>query len=54
MLYNFGKCKCLDTGHRNLAVNYQMGDTTIKENDLGVTRTADVKIPEQCSIILHC
>ena len=37
MLLNFGKCKCLHTGHGNLNVNYKMGDTvlgtTIKERD---------------------
>ena len=37
MLLNFGKCKCLHTGHGN----YKMGDTvlgtTVKEKDLGVT-----------------
>ena len=37
MLFNFGKCKCLHTGHRNLNVNYKMGDTvlgtTVKEKD---------------------
>ena len=27
MLFNFGKCKCLHTGHRNLDVIYKMGDT---------------------------
>ena len=26
MLFNFGKCKCLHTGHGNLNVNYEMGD----------------------------
>ena len=35
MLLNFGKCKCLHTGHGNLDVNYKMGDsvlgTTVKE-----------------------
>ena len=35
-MLNFGKCKCLHTGHRNLDVNYNMGDTvlgtTVKEN----------------------
>ena len=42
MLLNFGKCKCLHTGHGNLDVNYKMGDTvlgtTVKYKDLGVTR----------------
>ena len=29
MLLNFGKCKCLHTGHGNLSVNYKMGDTVL-------------------------
>ena len=53
-MLNFGKCKCLHTGHRNLDVNYKMGDdvlgTTVKENDLGVTISADMKVSEQCGI----
>ena len=35
-------------------INYNMGDTvlgtTVKENDLGVTISADMKVPEQCGI----
>ena len=54
MLFNFGKCKCLHTGHGNLNVNYKMGDTvlgtTVKEKDLGVTMSADMKVSEQCGI----
>ena len=54
MLFNFGKCKCLHTGHGNLDVNYKMGDTvlgtTVKEKDLGATISADMKLSEQCSI----
>ena len=54
MLFNFGKCKCLHTGHRNLNVNYKMGDTvlgiTVKEKDLGVTISTDMKVSEQCGI----
>ena len=38
LLFNFGKCKCLHTGHGNLDVNYKMEDivlgTTVKEKDL--------------------
>ena len=53
-LFNFGKCKCLHTGHGNLDVNYKMGDTvlgtTIKEKDLEVTIRADRKVSEQCDI----
>ena len=54
MLFNFGKCKCLHTGHGNLDVNYKMGETvlctTVKEKDLGVTISADMKVSEQCGI----
>ena len=54
MLFNFGKCKCLHTGHGNLNENYKMGDTvlgtTVKEKDLGVTISADLKVSEQCGI----
>ena len=54
MLFNCGKCKCLHTGHGNLNVNYKMGDTvlgtTVKEKDLGVTISADMKVSEQCGI----
>ena len=54
MLLNFGKCKCLHTGHGNLDVNYKMGDTvlgtTVKEKDLGVTISTDMKVSEQCGI----
>ena len=48
MLFNFVKCKCLHTGHGNLNVNYNMEDTilgtTVKEKDLGITRSADMKV----------
>ena len=54
MLFNFGKCKYLHTGHGNLDVNYKMGDTvlgtTVKEKDLGVTINADIRASEQCGI----
>ena len=54
MLFNFGKCKCLHTGHGNLDINYNMGDTvlgtTAKEKDLGITISADMKVSEQCGI----
>ena len=55
MLLNFAKCKCLHTTQGNLDVNYKMGDTvlgtTVKEKDLGVTISADVKVSEQCGIV---
>ena len=51
MLFNLGKCKCLHTGHRNLDVNYHMRDTVpgtiVKEKDLGITISADMKFSEQ-------
>ena len=54
MILNFGKCKCLHTGHGNLDVNYNMGDTvldtTVKEKDLGITISADMNVSEQCGI----
>ena len=54
MLFNFGKCKCLHTGHGNLDVNYKMGytvlGTTVKEKDLRLTISADMKVSEQCGI----
>ena len=47
----FGKGKCLHIGHGKLDVNYKMGDsvlgTTVKEKDLGVTISADMKVSEQ-------
>ena len=54
MLFNFGKGKCLHTGHGNLDINYNMGDTVldtaVKENDLGITISADMKVSEQGGI----
>ena len=54
MLFNLGKYKCLHTGHGNLDLNYKMGDTvldtTVKEKDLGVTISVDMKVSEQCGI----
>ena len=54
MLLNFGKCKCLHTGHGNLDVNYKTGNTvlgtTVKEKDLGFTINAEMKVSEQYGI----
>ena len=50
MLFNYGKCKCLHTGHGNEDAQYTNGDTTVKEKDLGLTISADMKVPEQCAI----
>ena len=55
ILFIFWKCKCLHTGHGNLDVNYKMGYTvlgaTVKEKDLRVTISADIKISEQCGVV---
>ena len=32
MLFNFVKCKCLHAVHRNLDINYNMGDTVLGTN----------------------
>ena len=54
MLFNYGKCKCLHSGHGNEDAQYKMGDTvlntTAKEKDLGLTISADMKVSEQCGI----
>ena len=54
MLLNFGKCKCLHTGHGIENAQYTMGgtvlNTTVKEKDLGLTISADMKVSEQCGI----
>ena len=34
MLFNFGKCRWLHTGHRNLDVNFNMGNTVLGINVL--------------------
>ena len=54
MLFNYGKCKCLHSGHGNEDAQYTMGGTvlnnTVKEKDLGLTISADMKVSEQCRI----
>ena len=54
MLFNFGKCKCIQIGHGNMDEEYKMRDAvlgrTTQEKDLGVTFSADMKVSEQCGI----
>ena len=54
MLFNLGKCKCIHRGHGNLGVNYKMGhtvlDITVKEKDLGITISTDMKVSDKCGI----
>ena len=54
MLLNFGKCKCLHTGHGNEDAQYATGgtalNTTVKEKDLGFPINTDMKVSEQCGI----
>ena len=51
MLFNFRKCKCLHTAHGNENAHYTMGgtvlNTTLKEKDLGLTSSANMKVSEQ-------
>ena len=54
MLFNFGKYKCPHIGPGNAGMNYEIGGTipskTMKDNDLGVTMNANMKVSEQCRI----
>ena len=54
ILLHFGKCNCLQSEHGNLDVNYKMGYIiicpTMTEKDTGVTKSAYVKVAEQCGI----
>ena len=54
MLFNFGKCKCLHTGHGNEDAQYTRSgtvlNTTVKEKHLGLTISADIKVSQQCGI----
>ena len=54
MSLNFEKCKCIHIGHVSMDEKYKMGDAvlgrTTQERDLGVTFSADMKVPEQCGI----
>ena len=54
MVFNFGKYKCIHTGHGNMDEEYKMGDAvlgrTTQEKDLGVTFSAGMKVSEQCGI----
>ena len=51
MLFNFGKCKCIQIGHGNMDEEYKMGGAvlgrTTQEKDLEVTCSADMKVSEQ-------
>ena len=54
MLYNYGRCKCMQIGHGNVDEEYKMGDAVLgkitQEKDLGVTFRADMKVSEKCGI----
>ena len=54
MLFKFGKCTCLHTGHGNEDVQCTMRgtvlNTTLKEKTLGLTISADMKVSDQCGI----
>ena len=48
MLFNFGKCKCIHIGHRNMDEEYKIVDgelgRTTQEKNLGVTLRADMEV----------
>ena len=48
MLLNFGKCKCIHIGHRNMDEEYKIVDAelgrTTQEKNLGVTLRADMEV----------
>ena len=54
MLLNFGKRKCLHTGHGNEDAQYTIGgtvlNTTVKIKHIGLTFSADMKVSEQRGI----
>ena len=33
-----------------MGINHNLGDTTVKEKDLGITISADMTVSEQCGI----
>jgi len=53
MLFNFGKSKCLHTGLGTEDAQHTMCgtvlNTTLKEKDLGLPISADMKASEQCA-----
>ena len=54
MLFNYGKCNCLHSGHGNEDAQYTMSDTvlntTVKEKDLGLTISAEgIRVVWNCS-----
>ena len=53
----FGEMQMLTYRTRELGINYIMGDavlcTTVKENDLGITISADVKVSEQLQRVIQ-
>ena len=54
MFFNKDKCKCLHIGQANAKKNYLMNNTvllsTVREKDVGVVLSSDMKVSEQCGI----
>jgi len=52
--FTFGKYKCPHTGHGSADVQYTIDGTVlssiVKEKDLGLTISADMKISQPCGI----
>ena len=45
MLFNFGRCKCLNIGHGKLDVDYNIGDTVLGKTK-GLRIKYDMKVSE--------
>ena len=57
MLFNVGKCKCIQTGLGNAGMNYEMVGTIlskpVKEKYLGITMKVNMTVSEQCRIAAY-
>ena len=57
MLFINDKCKCLHIGQANAKTNYFMNSTVLlstgREKDVGVTVSSDMKVSEQCTVVLQ-
>ena len=53
ILFNYGKCKCLHSGHGNEDAQYTMGDTVlntnVKEKDLCLAYKKGIRAVWNCS-----
>ena len=50
MLFNFGKCKCLHTGHGTVYNGWYCTKYYFKGKGLNLNSSANMKVSEQCGI----